>query len=144
MALILDTSFLIALDKINQLQLLNLLSESETLLISSGVRDELSVSILKNLDPLNVQIQKVPAPTVDDELLVLSKQEKAMLYSNDGELRHRAQLHGCVAFGPEDFLFQLLYQKAIRPDEYRRLIGELQKKSLISRKRMAQYLQLEP
>jgi hypothetical protein len=134
---------LIALDKIDQLDLLQLLAEEEARIIPEGVRDELSSRILETLDQLKVQTRKVQAPTVDDELLVLSKQEKAILFSNDGELRRRAQAQGLVAFGPEDFLFQFLCQKAVKPDEYRRLIVELQQKNLISRKRMAQYLHLE-
>lgn len=144
MAVVLDTSFLIALGKAGQLNLISCFSEDQARLISKGVEKELSKRLATALDRFEVHTRDVRAGTVDDELLALARQEKAVLYSNDGELRRRARALGLVAFGPEDFFFQLLCQRAIKSDEYRRLIVTLQEKSLISRKRMAQYLNLEP
>lgn len=152
MASILDTSFLIVMAKINKLELLGHLSERQTRLVPEGVREELQMGqrkgyreatqILEALDRLKVQTRKIQAPTVDDALLALARTEKAELFSNDGELRERARAAGVAAFGPEDFLFLLLCQEVLDIKEYRRLIGALQRQGLISRERMAQYLNL--
>jgi hypothetical protein len=144
MAVVLDTSFLIALEKMDQLNLIGCFSEDHARLISKGAQQELSQRLVPALDRLDVHICDMPAATVDNELLALAWRERAVLFSNDGELRRRARSQGLVAFGPEDFFFQLLCQRVIRPNEYRRLIVTLQAKNLISRKRMAQYLNLEP
>lgn len=152
MASVLDTSFLIATAKIDKLELLEHLSERQTRLVPEGVREELQMGrrkgyreatrILDALDRLKVQTRKIQAPTVDDALLALARAEKAELFSNDGELRERARAAGLVAFGPEDLLFLLLCREILDIEEYRRLIGALQRQGLIGRERMAQYLNL--
>ncbi len=152
MASVLDTSFLIALAKIGKLELLEHLSARQAKLVPEGVREELQVGrrkgyreatqILDTLDRLKVQTRKIQAPTVDDALLALARTEKAELFSNDGELREHARAAGLAAFGPEDFLFLLLCQEVLDIEEYRRLIGALQRQGLIGRERMAQYLDL--
>lgn len=149
MAAILDTSFCIALASIGQLELLEHLQD---LLLPEGAHQELQLGrrkgyrdaarILKQLDHLGAQIREIEAPTVDDEVLALARQSQAVVFSQDWELRRRAQKAGLVAFDTADFLFMLLSREILNLEDYQRLIGVLGRRGLISRDRMRQYLDL--
>ncbi|MFQ5811729.1 MAG: hypothetical protein ACE5I2_00830 [Anaerolineae bacterium] len=105
-----------------------------------GYRD--AARILKQLDHLGAQIREIEAPTVDDEVLALARQSQAVVFSQDWELRRRAQKAGLVAFDTADFLFMLLSREILNLEDYQRLIGVLGRRGLISRDRMRQYLDL--
>lgn len=150
MASVLDTSFLIALAKLDRLDLLWHLTPPR--LSSQGVEEELQVGrrkgypqaerILEQLRQLAVKIRRVEAPSVDEEVLRLGQAEGAAVFSHDAELRRRAQARGLLAFGPEDFFFLLLCREVLDLQAYQQLIQALYAEGLIGRDRMAQYLRL--
>jgi len=145
---VLDTSFLIALAKIDQLQLLAHLHSEK--LVPRGVVDEVKLgrrkgapeaeTILEALQRLGVQTRKVQAESVDEAVLSLARKAGAELYTNDNPLRTLAHTHGLSSVGPPDFLFLLLCQEVLSWAEYQRLIGELARKGEISREELERYL----
>lgn len=150
-AVVLDTSFLIAIAKIGRLALLEHLEPKR--LVPSGVMEEIEVGrrkgapeaqpILEVLERLQVQERKVRASSVDEAVISLAKAERADIFTNDIALRVRAQARGLTAFGAEDFLFLLLCQEVLSQKEYQRLIGELWRRGQIGKDQMARYLDLK-
>nr|BAL52715.1 hypothetical conserved protein [uncultured prokaryote] len=150
-AIVLDTSFLIALAKVGGLDLLKHLEPER--LVPTGVIEELKVGrrkgapeaqpILETLKQLRVQERKVQASSVDEAVISLAKAERAEMFTNDIPLRSRAQAQGVIAFGVEDFLFLLLCRGVLIQKEYQRLIGELWRRGQIGKDQMARYLDLQ-
>lgn len=150
-AVVLDTSFLIALAKVGGLDLLEHVEPEK--LVPTGVLEELNVgrrkgapeaqSILKALKRLQVQERQVHASSVDEAVISLAKVERAEMFTTDIPLRSRARAQGVMAFGVEDFLFLLLCRGVLSRREYQRLIGELWRRGQISKEQMARYLDLQ-
>lgn len=150
-AVVLDTSFLIALAKVGGLDLLKHLEPEK--LVPTGVIEELKVGrrkgapeaqpILEVLERLQVQERKVRASSVDEAVISLAKAERADIFTNDIALRARAQARGLTALGAEDFLFLLLCREVLSQKEYQKLIGELWRRGQIGKEQMARYLDLK-
>lgn len=158
MKIIVDSSTLISLAKVNMIGILEKIDgeilcpeEIYTECVEEGMaKGHPDVIIIKQLfDKNRVNIKKIKQPMkfkgvseTDSKVLSLAIQEKpGYLFVNDTKLARRAEFEGFEVRGSPDILLRMQNKKIINRERYIHLISELHKKNRLSTKNMKKYLE---
>ena len=157
MKIVIDSSTLISLAKINMIDILD--EVNAEILCPGGVYNECvkegiagghpdAIMIKRLFDRRRINIGEIKQPQefkglsgIDSTVLSLAIQENpGYLFVNDTKLARRVEFEGFVVRGSPDLLLRMLHKKIINRKRYVDLIRELHTRNRLSLKNMDKYL----